>query len=259
MSISRSTFLVAVVVASAVTSAAGADDLASAVAGKLTASEAVKGHKVNVRAKAGTVFLEGQVGSAGQIAAAEAAAKTTDGVELVVNRLTVAASASGGLLNSFSIPSSIRSAVGFGAKPKADAPPAEAPPADEPGKVQLTQAVGTPRGGASSGPRPLGAPQARPMQPHAAQRGPVGQQTVALRQPMDIPGPGNGSRSWCGADAGRRAEHAQLRLAELRRFPELRRRPVSLAVFPDRVALHRAVLSLPAGAARLAAGVAGMG
>jgi len=190
MSISRSTFLVAVVVASAVTSAAGADDLASAVAGKLTASEAVKGHKVNVRAKAGTVFLEGQVGSAGQIAAAEAAAKSTDGVELVVNRLTVAASASGGLLNSFSIPSSIRSAAGFGAKPKADVPPADAPSADEPGKVQLTQAVGTPRGGASSGPRPLGAPQARPMQPHAAQRGPVGQQTVALRQPMDIPGPG---------------------------------------------------------------------
>ena len=69
MSISRSTFLVAVVVASAVTSAAGADDLASAVAGKLSASQAVKGHKVNVRAKAGTVFLEGQVGSAGQIAA----------------------------------------------------------------------------------------------------------------------------------------------------------------------------------------------
>jgi hypothetical protein len=49
MSISRSTFLVAVVVASAVTSAAGADDLASAVAGKLSASQAVKGHKVNVR------------------------------------------------------------------------------------------------------------------------------------------------------------------------------------------------------------------
>jgi len=184
MSISRSTFLVAVVVASAVTSAAGADDLASAVAGKLTASEAVKGHKVNVRAKAGTVFLEGQVGSAGQIAAAEAAAKSTDGVELVVNRLTVAESASGGVLNTFSIPASIRSAVGFGAKPKVEAP------ADEPSGVQLTQAVGTPRGGASSGPRPLGAPQARPMQPHAAQRGPVGQQTVALRQPMNLPGPG---------------------------------------------------------------------
>ena len=179
MSISRSTFLVAVVVASAVTSAAGADDLASAVAGKLSASEAVKGHKVNVRAKAGTVFLEGQVGSAGQIAAAEAAAESTDGVERVVNRLTVAETASGGVLNTFSIPSSIRTAVGLGSKPKP-----ESRRADEAGDVQLTQAVGTPRSAGQSGPRPLGAPQARPMKPHAAQRGPVGQQT-ALRQPMN--------------------------------------------------------------------------
>jgi hypothetical protein len=186
MSISRSTFLVAVVVASAVTSAAGADDLASAVAGKLSASQAVKGHKVNVRAKAGTVFLEGQVGSAGQIAAAEAAAKSTDGVEMVVNRLTVAEAGSSGLLNTFAIPSSIRSAVGMGAKARPEAPQSEAP-----GEVQLTQAVGMPRSGrAPAGPRPLGAPQARPMQPHAAQRGPVGQQTVAMRQPMNLPGPG---------------------------------------------------------------------
>ena len=70
MSISRSTFLVGVLVASAVTSAAAADDLASAVAARLRESGAVTGHTVDIKAKAGTVILEGQVGDASQLAAA---------------------------------------------------------------------------------------------------------------------------------------------------------------------------------------------
>ena len=186
MSISRSTFLVAVVVASAVTSAAGADDLASTVAGQLHASGAVKGHEVRVDAKKdGTVILQGEVGDARQFAAAEEVAKNTKGVERVANRLTIAkpaeaedAAPSTGLLNSFSIPASIRSAVGFGKSAKTD---------DGRG-VQLTQAVGSASGG--SGPRQLGKGPARPMQPHASSRGPMGGQQVAMRQPMNLPGPG---------------------------------------------------------------------
>ena len=185
MSISRSTFLVAVVVASAVTSAAGADDLATTVAERLKASGAVKGHRVQIDAKKdGTVILAGEVGDAGQLAAAEQIAKDTEGVERVANRLTVAkpaadvAAPSGGLLNAFAIPSSIRAAVGLGKTPKGG----------DGRDVQLTQAVGAVPGG--SGPRPLGQAPARPLQPHAASRGPMGGQTVAMRQPMNLPGPG---------------------------------------------------------------------
>ena len=185
MSISRSTFLVGVLVASAVTSAAAADDLASAVAARLRESGAVTGHKVDIKAKAGTVILEGQVGDASQLAAAEEAAAGTEGVERVVNRLSIARKAaaeeegrSGGLLNAFSIPSSIRSAVGLGKGSKATTPR----------DVQLTQAVGAAPEGAD--PRPLGRAPARPLQPHAAGRGPLGGQTVALRQPMNLPSPG---------------------------------------------------------------------
>ena len=74
-------------VASTVTSAIGADDLASAVAARLRESGSVTGHKVDVKAKAGTVILEGQVGDAGQIAAAEEAAALLARTELLHEEL----------------------------------------------------------------------------------------------------------------------------------------------------------------------------
>jgi hypothetical protein len=205
MSISRSTFLVAVVVASAVTSAAAASDLAPAVAGKLQASGVVQGHNVKVRAKSGTVFLEGQVGDAAQKAAAEATAKSTEGVEMVVNRLTIAEKSAQGVFNSLAIPASIRSAVGLRGPSKAAADEGQADEgrAEEGRRVQLAQAVGdAPKGSGKTGPRPLGAPSARPMQPHAAQRGPISGQTVAARQPLNLPGPGAYQGAIDGAIAG---------------------------------------------------------
>ncbi len=62
MSISRSTFLLAVLVASLVTATSRAEDLAGTVAAHLRDSGALSGYRVNVKSKSGTVWLEGQVG-----------------------------------------------------------------------------------------------------------------------------------------------------------------------------------------------------
>ena len=89
MSISRFTFAMAVVASSLLTVPARAEDLAATVASKLRESGALVGYRVNVKAKAGTVWLEGTVSDDKQIAAAVGVAETTPGVERVVNRLVV--------------------------------------------------------------------------------------------------------------------------------------------------------------------------
>ena len=89
MSISRSTFLMAVVASSLLTASAWADDLAASVAAKLRDSGALAGYRVNVKAKSGTVWLEGTVSDDRQLSAAIGIAETTPGVERVVNRLVV--------------------------------------------------------------------------------------------------------------------------------------------------------------------------
>ncbi len=213
MSISRSTFLLAVVVASAVTSAAVADDLAASVAGSLRDTNALQGHRVSVKAKGGTVWLEGQVGDAGQIAKAVAAARATEGVERVVNKLKVSEEPATGLFNSLAIPSSIRSAAGLSGKKAPDAE-RSAGTGNAARQVQLTQAVGPTRGAGQAGPRPLGEPTGRPMQPHASMRGPTGRQNVAMQtgamsQSFNLPGPGgyaggmgNGAEGGAGIPGG---------------------------------------------------------
>ena len=210
MSISRATFLTAIVAASLVTTAVRADDLAATVANKLRESGAMKGYRVNVKAKSGTVWLEGTVSDPRQIEAAITAAENTTGVERVVNRLSVGEQAATSAGDSFSLPSSIRSLVGL---PAAAAQPTESTPAElalaaeESAAIQLAQAVveskpgktgsrpaptqkskvrnGTAKGG---GPRPLGAPTARPMQPTRTAGRPQTLRTSA-RQPMGMPVP----------------------------------------------------------------------
>jgi len=110
MSISRSAFVAALMVSLVATSAT-ADDLAASVAAKMKESGALKGYRVNVKAKAGTVWLEGTVSDARQIDAAIAAAEEVVGVERVVNRLSVPGSAPAS--TTFSMPASIRSLVGL--------------------------------------------------------------------------------------------------------------------------------------------------
>ena len=115
MSILRSAFVMAVVGTSLVLPAARADDLAGSVAAKLRESGSLAGYKVNVKAKSGTVWLEGRVADQKQLAAAVSLAENTPGVERVVNRLAIGKQAeSAGGTPAFSMPSSAWGVVGSG-------------------------------------------------------------------------------------------------------------------------------------------------
>ena len=225
MSMSRSAYLAAVVVLLA-TSAASAADLAANVAAKMKESGALKGYRVNVKAKAGTVWLEGTVSDARQIDAAIAAAEEVVGVERVVNRLSVANQAPA--TDSFALPASIRSLVGMPSPaPQANAE-AEIESADaaQPAEqallvdrddvetaaesgIALTQAVGRAasqqaapakpaRQAKQVGPRPLGSQQAKPVpQPRQARKPAGGVQRTAMKsqaygQPLVMPGADEG-------------------------------------------------------------------
>jgi len=89
MSILRSAFVMAVVGAICWLPSARAEDLAGTVAAKLRESGALAGYRVNVKAKSGTVWLEGRVADQKQLASALSLAENTPGVERVVNRLSI--------------------------------------------------------------------------------------------------------------------------------------------------------------------------
>ena len=220
MSISRSAFLAAIVAASLVTTAASGEDLAAKVANTLRDSGAMKGYRVKVKAKSGTVWLEGTVSESRQIEAAVAAAEGVAGVERVVNRLSIekTSPASDAPALSLALPGSIRALVGL-PTPAVPAMEQEAASATDPvarEAIQLTQAVAeapsvpaSARSAARSSPaargtpRPLGAQAARPL----PRTGPAGRhqmamRTSAMRQPMQLPGPGDYSDAVIGEGAG---------------------------------------------------------
>ncbi|MFM8434608.1 MAG: BON domain-containing protein, partial [Planctomycetia bacterium] len=214
MPISRTAFVAAVIVSLATTSVS-ADDLAASVAAKMKESGTLKGYRVNVKAKAGTVWLEGTVSDARQIDAAIAAAEEVAGVERIVNRLSVQGSSPTN--DTFALPASIRSLVGLptmAAEPEAEpAAAADAPSAeravledrdgaegDEQSQIALTQAVGgaPARQPAAAGkpvrreaqPRPFGGRAAKPV-PQARRSGGAVQRTAMKSQiqgmPLDLP------------------------------------------------------------------------
>jgi hypothetical protein len=84
MSILRSALVAAIMAASFVTATARADDLAGTVAAKLRESGTLSGYRLNVKAKSGTVWLEGRVADQKQLEAAVSVAENTPGVERVV-------------------------------------------------------------------------------------------------------------------------------------------------------------------------------
>ena len=118
MLISRNTFGMAVVAALVAAGSAWAEDLTGRVAASLRDSGALAGYRVNVKQKDGTVWLTGTVKAPEQIATAVGIVENTPGVERVVNQLTVAREEAGahGLPDMLSLPSSIRSIAGLGAK-----------------------------------------------------------------------------------------------------------------------------------------------
>lgn len=115
MSISRSTLLAAVTAASLLTTTARADDLAASVAGRLRDSGVLAGYRVNVKAKSGTVWLEGSVADDKQLASAVGIAESSPGVERVVNRLVIDAGGRAGGATALGMPASSRSIAGVAA------------------------------------------------------------------------------------------------------------------------------------------------
>jgi len=211
MSILRSAFVMAVVGTSLVLPAARADDLAGSVAAKLRESGSLAGYKVNVKAKSGTVWLEGRVSDQKQLAAAVSLAENTPGVERVVNRLAIGKQAeSAGGTPAFSMPSSAWGVVGMpspaagknASTPAAAAKSSAGTPQQAPrglqdfggqeAQVQLAQALAPTaktQGGAggrqtANSPRPLAMTPARSMQPAAGQP-----------RPQPMPGQGRDPRT----------------------------------------------------------------
>lgn len=111
MSISKYTFLVGAMTSILAASTAAADDVAASVAARLRDSGQLEDYRVNVKESEGTVFLEGEVTDARQIAAAMAVAENTEGVERVVNRLSLkTAKKRSGI--TLSLPASMRGLLG---------------------------------------------------------------------------------------------------------------------------------------------------
>jgi hypothetical protein len=129
MSFSRTILVSAAAVATLVSVAARAEDLASSVAARLRDSGALAGYRVNVRAKSGTVWLEGRVADQKQLATALSLAETSPGVERVVNRLVIDGPRDGGS-SSLALPTSAWSMLGMAAPSAAKSRPA--PPAGGP-------------------------------------------------------------------------------------------------------------------------------
>jgi hypothetical protein len=196
---SRTRWIAAVILSSLATTAARAEDVAAAVAAKLRDSGALQGYRVNVKAKSGTVWLEGSVADQKQLAAAIGIAESSPGVERVVNRLTIAAQTPAPMAAAAARDATETSAA---VEPK----PAIAKPsgifalfAAGPGSqaqrddVQLAQAVAPARGGRPPQPLPRAAQQPRPIQSRAMGR-PAGQRTAmrtsGMGEPLSLPSPG---------------------------------------------------------------------
>lgn len=89
MGVSRKAFVAVVICGLTAAGAARGEDLSARVSQRLSGTGSVNSEKIGVRVQGKTVFLEGAVGTAQEIAAAVAVAESTDGVEMVVNRLSV--------------------------------------------------------------------------------------------------------------------------------------------------------------------------
>ena len=186
MSVSRTTYLLAVMVTACLASPAWAEDLATTVAAKIRDSGALSGYRVNVKSKSGTVWLEGQVADQRQLAAAMGIAEATPGVERVVNQLVIQDQSARPSTGGLGFPASSWSAAGVPLPAVAftESAPAEKPAtknafatmanllftggsqsAQPQGNVQLTQATQPaarmPRAAISNA-RPI-SPQGRPV------------------------------------------------------------------------------------------------
>jgi hypothetical protein len=203
MSVSRTTYMLAVLATALLAAPAWAEDLATTVAGKLRDSGELAGYRVNVKSKSATIWLEGQVADERQLEAAVGIAEATPGVERVVNRLVIGSTSAGGP-SGFALPASTWSSAGVPRPaPVAQAKPATtnpfssvagllfaggSQPAEAGGGVQLTQATQP----AARMPR-AATNNARPMRPQGRPTGTMRTATPTggvVDQHMTLPAPG---------------------------------------------------------------------
>ena len=190
---SRTRWIAAVIMSSLLTTTARGEDLAATVAAKLRDSGALQGYRVNVKAKSGTVWLEGSVADQKQLAAAIGIAEASPGVERVVNRLSIAAQPQAVAAPAAAMPAALPEAKPAVAKPSGIFALFSAAPggqARQSADVQLAQAVTPARGRM---PLPMGMQQPRPVPSRATGR-PMGQRvamrTVDMGEAIDLPAPG---------------------------------------------------------------------
>jgi hypothetical protein len=157
MSISKYTFLVGALASILTAYPAAADDVAASVAARLRDSGRLEDYRVNVKANEGTVFLEGEVSDARQIAAAVSLAENTEGVERVVNRLSLkTAKQRSGI--GLALPQSMRTFIGM--QPE-DAGSKATPQFVAAGSGDM-QVSATPATGRADQTPPAGSPAAKP-------------------------------------------------------------------------------------------------
>jgi len=218
MSISKTTFLLAVVASACLTAAGRAEDLAASVAGKLRDSGALTGYRVHVKSKSGTIWLEGRVSDEKQLAAAIGLAESTPGVERVVNRLVIDAAGTPPAelpASALAVPTSAWGAAGYEQQASEPAPAAKpttqnpfaaltggllfaggstAAAAEGASPVQLVRGTAPvqpqpqPRARGQR-PMPMGTPMGRPMNPGVDPRQRMAMRT-SMQEPMTLPGPG---------------------------------------------------------------------
>ena len=157
-----------------------AEDLAKTVAVRLRDSGTLDGYQVKVRAKQGTVWLEGKVSNAKHIAAAIGLAESTAGVERVVNRLTVAAPSAARGVN-LALPQRAWDAAGVAApEPRGVA----LQPVDSRATGPLAEDVAVARQAVYAAERQVaGGP--RPMRMTSAPVQPVGMRALAQQEMID--------------------------------------------------------------------------
>lgn len=149
MSMNRFACGLVLIVAVSLGTVVQAEDLAKTVAVRLRDSGTLDGYRVKVRAKQGTVWLEGQVSDAKNISSAIGLAESTVGVERVVNRLTVASAAPARQSN-LALPQRAWDSAGVSPpKPRQPQPLAEAVGANYGGTQQTGLASGDQSGGAT--------------------------------------------------------------------------------------------------------------
>ena len=186
MSITKATLRAALLAAMLLPVGARAADLAADVATKLRQSGALQGYRVSVKAKSGTVWLEGRVADEKQIAAAVGIAESSPGVERVVNRLAIEAPTKP-QGTGFGLPASMRAFAGSPQKPAASGDTVRLAQAVAPAaKVQAPQQAGGPKPLLPSfaKPKPIASAPSGRLQPAAFNR------QAMQGGPMSLPAPG---------------------------------------------------------------------